>query len=63
VARADYVHDVDATHTLPPILYPGKIMNAAVNFYTHACEEIEASIEGIGTLRLRSSPRVRRPTI
>ena len=36
--RADYVHDVDDVRTLPPILYPGKIMNAAVNFYTHACE-------------------------
>jgi len=37
-ARPGYVHDVDATHTLPPIMYPSKIMNAAVNFYTHACE-------------------------
>lgn len=36
--RAPYVHDVDDVETLPPIMYPGKIMNAAVNFYTHACE-------------------------
>jgi 2-keto-4-pentenoate hydratase/2-oxohepta-3-ene-1,7-dioic acid hydratase in catechol pathway len=37
-ARPDYVYEVSATHILPPILYPSKIMNAAVNFYTHACE-------------------------
>ena len=35
---AAYVHSVDDLHILPPILYPSKIMNAAVNFYTHACE-------------------------
>jgi 2-keto-4-pentenoate hydratase/2-oxohepta-3-ene-1,7-dioic acid hydratase in catechol pathway len=33
-----YVHDADAIRILAPIQYPGKIMNAAVNFYTHACE-------------------------
>ncbi len=37
-ARADYIHDVEDVKILPPILYPGKLMNAAVNFYTHACE-------------------------
>lgn len=36
--RPDYVHDVATIEFLPPILYPSKIMNAAVNFYTHACE-------------------------
>ena len=36
--RPDYVHDVDAIRILAPIQYPGKIMNAAVNFYSHACE-------------------------
>ena len=35
-ARA--VHDVGDVKILAPILYPSKIMNAAVNFYTHACE-------------------------
>ena len=35
---ADYVHAVDDVRILPPIMYPSKIMNAAVNFYTHACE-------------------------
>ena len=37
-ARPSYVHDVANVRILPPIMYPGKIMNAAVNFYTHACE-------------------------
>ena len=35
---ADYVHRVDDVGILPPVMYPSKIMNAAVNFYTHACE-------------------------
>ncbi len=35
---ADYVHGVADVDILAPILYPSKIMNAAVNFYTHACE-------------------------
>ena len=37
-SRPAYVHDVNAIRILAPIQYPGKIMNAAVNFYTHACE-------------------------
>lgn len=36
--RPDYVHDVDDVKTLPPIMYPGKILNAAVNFYSHVDE-------------------------
>jgi 2-keto-4-pentenoate hydratase/2-oxohepta-3-ene-1,7-dioic acid hydratase in catechol pathway len=36
--RASYVHNVSDVRILPPIMYPSKIMNAAVNFYTHACE-------------------------
>ncbi len=36
--RAAYVHPVDDVRILAPILYPSKLMNAAVNFYTHACE-------------------------
>ena len=36
--RPAFVHDVEAVGFLPPILYPSKIMNAAVYFYTHACE-------------------------
>ena len=46
--RPGFVHELNAVDTLPPILYPGKIMNAAVNFYTHVNEtgtpeEVEAS--------------------
>ena len=29
---------MDKVRTLPPIMYPGKIMNAAVNFYSHVNE-------------------------
>jgi len=36
--RPDYILDVEGTRILPPIMYPSKIMNAAVNFYAHACE-------------------------
>lgn len=36
--RAAYVHDVDDIGFLPPIMYPGKILNAAVNFYSHVAE-------------------------
>lgn len=36
--RPSYVHSVDSVDILAPIQYPSKVMNAAVNFYTHACE-------------------------
>jgi 2-keto-4-pentenoate hydratase/2-oxohepta-3-ene-1,7-dioic acid hydratase in catechol pathway len=36
--RPSYVHSVSSVDTMAPIQYPSKIMNAAVNFYTHACE-------------------------
>ena len=36
--RPDFVHEVTDVRTLPPIMYPGKILNAAVNFYTHVNE-------------------------
>jgi 2-keto-4-pentenoate hydratase/2-oxohepta-3-ene-1,7-dioic acid hydratase in catechol pathway len=36
--RPSYVHDVGSIRILAPIQYPSKVMNAAVNFYTHACE-------------------------
>ncbi|MGD8279230.1 MAG: fumarylacetoacetate hydrolase family protein, partial [Gemmatimonadota bacterium] len=36
--RPEYVHDLDDVTTLPPIMYPGKILNAAVNFYSHVNE-------------------------
>ena len=36
--RPGFVHDVKAVRTLAPLRYPGKILNAAGNFYTHTCE-------------------------
>jgi 2-keto-4-pentenoate hydratase/2-oxohepta-3-ene-1,7-dioic acid hydratase in catechol pathway len=36
--RPDYVHDVGDVRALPPIMYPGIILNAAVNFYSHVQE-------------------------
>jgi 2-keto-4-pentenoate hydratase/2-oxohepta-3-ene-1,7-dioic acid hydratase in catechol pathway len=37
-ARPAYVHDLAAVRTMAPILYPSKILNAAVNFYSHVNE-------------------------
>ncbi|MBE23763.1 MAG: hypothetical protein CME22_08860 [Gemmatimonadetes bacterium] len=36
--KSDFVYEVSDLRALPPIMYPSKNMNAAVNFYTHACE-------------------------
>ncbi|MDG2175148.1 MAG: fumarylacetoacetate hydrolase family protein [Gammaproteobacteria bacterium] len=36
--RPAFIHSLEEVDTLPPIMYPGKIMNAAVNFYTHVNE-------------------------
>ncbi len=36
--QADYVYDVSELRMRAPILYPGKILNAAVNFYSHVFE-------------------------
>jgi len=36
--RPDYIYELSQVRTLPPIMYPGKIMNAAVNFYSHVNE-------------------------
>ena len=37
-AMRDFVYPVANVDIMAPIQYPSKIMNAAVNFYTHACE-------------------------
>ncbi|MCG8466635.1 MAG: fumarylacetoacetate hydrolase family protein [Gemmatimonadetes bacterium] len=37
-SRPAFVHDLRDVRTLPPIRYPGKILNAAVNFYSHVNE-------------------------
>ena len=36
--RPAYVHEVAKVRTLAPILYPGKILNAGGNFYSHLAE-------------------------
>lgn len=37
-SRPAYVHDLKAVRTMAPIMYPSKILNAAVNFYSHVNE-------------------------
>jgi 2-keto-4-pentenoate hydratase/2-oxohepta-3-ene-1,7-dioic acid hydratase in catechol pathway len=37
--QAAYVHERDDVHVMAPIQYPGKILNAAVNFYSHVSEQ------------------------
>lgn len=37
-SERSFVHPVESVDIMAPIQYPSKIMNAAVNFYTHACE-------------------------
>ena len=36
--RPNFIYDLQEVRTLPPIMYPGKILNAAVNFYSHVNE-------------------------
>jgi 2-keto-4-pentenoate hydratase/2-oxohepta-3-ene-1,7-dioic acid hydratase in catechol pathway len=37
-ARPPYVHDLSALETMPPIMYPTTMLNAAVNYREHATE-------------------------
>lgn len=52
----DYVHAVGDVRILPPIMYPGKILNAAVNFYSHVEEDLGAE-ERIEAQRKRREER------
>ncbi len=54
--RPAWVHDVDDVRTLAPILYPGKILNAAVNFYSHV-EEAGSEAERQEARRQRREER------
>jgi 2-keto-4-pentenoate hydratase/2-oxohepta-3-ene-1,7-dioic acid hydratase in catechol pathway len=54
--RPDYVHDVADVGFLPPIMYPGKILNAAVNFYSHV-DESGSEAERREARRLRREQR------
>ncbi len=56
LGSAAYVHDVDDVRTLAPILYPGKILNAAVNFYSHI-NEAGTPEERAASLRERQDNR------
>ena len=40
--RPAYVHNVSDIRFLAPLRYPGKMLNAAVNFFSHACEACSA---------------------
>ena len=40
--RPTYVHNASDVRFLAPLRYPGKMMNAAVNFFSHACEACSA---------------------
>ena len=51
-ARPGFVRRVEDVRTLPPIMYPGKILNAAVNFYSH--------VEETGTPEERTEARRQR---
>jgi 2-keto-4-pentenoate hydratase/2-oxohepta-3-ene-1,7-dioic acid hydratase in catechol pathway len=51
--RAPYVYDVSALRIRPPIMYPGKILNAAVNFFSHVSE-------GAGAAQREAAMRARR---
>jgi 2-keto-4-pentenoate hydratase/2-oxohepta-3-ene-1,7-dioic acid hydratase in catechol pathway len=54
--RPGWVHEVGAVKTLPPIMYPGKILNAAVNFYSHV-DESGTDAERREARRLRREQR------
>ena len=47
--RPSFVHPLSSVDILAPIQYPSKIMNAAVNFYTHACEGCSAEALAVRT--------------
>ena len=36
--KSSYIHPVGSVDIMAPVQYPSKLMNAAVNFYSHACE-------------------------
>ncbi len=56
--RPNYVHDVASVRTLAPIRYPGKILNAAGNFYSHVCEGCSAEERAASDKKYRESRSV-----
>jgi len=54
--RPPYVHQLSQLRIRPPIMYPGKILNAAVNFFSHVNEAGDAA-EREAALRQRREQR------
>ena len=54
-SRPAYIHDVADVRTLAPILYPGKILNAAGNFYSHVCEGCSAEEQAESDRQMRAN--------
>jgi 2-keto-4-pentenoate hydratase/2-oxohepta-3-ene-1,7-dioic acid hydratase in catechol pathway len=55
-SRPSYVYDVDQLRIRPPIMYPGKILNAAVNFFSHV-NEAGSAAEREAAMRQRREQR------
>ena len=55
-ARPAYVYDVAQLRIRPPIMYPGKILNAAVNFFSHV-NEAGTAAEREAAMRQRREQR------
>jgi 2-keto-4-pentenoate hydratase/2-oxohepta-3-ene-1,7-dioic acid hydratase in catechol pathway len=53
--RPGFVRQVNAVRTLAPIRYPGKILNAAGNFYTHTCEGCTPQQQAENDKRIRAN--------
>ncbi len=54
--RAEYVYEVEDVRILPPIMYPGKILNAASNFYSRVAANAPEG-EGEDAVRERRANR------
>ncbi len=54
--RADFVHDVEDIRTLAPLM-PGKMLNAAVNFYSHVEESGTTAEERAAAAERRRAQR------
>jgi 2-keto-4-pentenoate hydratase/2-oxohepta-3-ene-1,7-dioic acid hydratase in catechol pathway len=53
--RPAYVHNVSDVRFLAPLRYPGKMLNAAVNFFSHACEACSAEERGAARAKRMAS--------
>ncbi len=56
INAAEFVHQREDVHIMAPIQYPGKILNAAVNFYSHVSEQASPE-ERIAEQRRRREER------